>query len=171
MKNKCPVCGGTDITIEEKDYPFVESGLDNVILIGVKVIDCHDCSEEFVSIPNVAPLMDIIAEQIILKAGRLTGKEIRFLRKTLLLNISEFATLLGVDRVSLSRWENDQVRPTTSNDRLIRLTYTTCKKIADSTREKLIERLRDRSFEEIEAAEPYFVSASSVGVIRQEKNP
>ncbi len=155
--DKCPICGNTGITTRKKDYRFIESGLDNVVLTGVEVVECNKCDEEFVSIPNAAQLMDFIAEQIILKPTRLTGKEIKFLRKNLLLNTREFATLLGVDRVSLSRWENDKVKPTASNDRLIRLTYTACKKTVDSTREKLIKRLRDIS-PATEATERYFVS-------------
>ena len=160
--DKCPICGGTNLTTEKKDYQFVDSGLDNVILAGIDVTECPDCGEEFVSIPNVLGLMDLIAEQIILKPGSLTGQEIRFLRKNLLMKISEFATLLGIDRVSLSRWENEQVRPTVANDRLIRLTYATCKKINETTRNKLIERLKDKSLEGA-VAERYFISAFSAG--------
>ncbi len=168
--DKCPVCGNTNLISGKKEYQFVESGLDNVILAGVDVTQCPECNEEFVSIPNVVALMDLIAEQIMLKTGRLTGQEIRFLRKNLLMKIAEFATLLGVDRVSLSRWENEQVKPTVANDRLIRLTYATCKKINENTRKKLIERLKDKSPEDT-CTERYFIPAFTVGSeVRQSRN-
>ncbi len=156
--DKCSICGNTNLTITKKNYQFVESGLDNVMLAGANVTECSNCGEEFVSVPNAAKLMDSIAELIILKTGSLTGQEIRFLRKNLFMTIEEFATLLGVTRVSLSRWENEQVKPAVNNDRLIRLTYATCKKISETTRKKLIKRFKDESLEGT-VPERYFISA------------
>ena len=61
---------------------------------------------------------------LIKKASSLTGKEIRFLRKELLLKANELATVLGVTKVTVSRWENDKEKIGLTTDRLIRLFYT-----------------------------------------------
>ena len=68
--------------------------------------------------------------------------EIRFLRKNLHLKINEFAQLLGVDRVTVSRWENEHEKPSRSADRLIRLTYAVESKLDNSVMDPLRSNLR-----------------------------
>lgn len=99
--------------------------------------------------------MRLIAESILLKPTSLNGAEIRFLRKNLYLKINEFAQLLGVDRVTVSRWENEHEKPSRSADRLVRLTYALEAKIGEGVVEELRKNLRK---EEIESTVDFFVS-------------
>ncbi|MBP8645778.1 MAG: helix-turn-helix domain-containing protein [Syntrophobacteraceae bacterium] len=92
--------------------------MDNVDLTNVEMGICGDCGEKVVSIPRSSELMKRIGESILLKPTNLNGAEIRFLRKNLRLKIHEFAQLLGVDRVTVSRWENEHEKPSRSADRL-----------------------------------------------------
>ena len=124
-KNRCLACGNKSITITNKDYHFTESGLDNLYLKDIETLTCNICGEEVVSIPKPTELMSLIGEYIVLKKNSLSGEEIKLLRKNLHLKINEFAQLIGVDRVTVSRWENGHETPPKTTDRLIRLIYVT----------------------------------------------
>lgn len=99
--------------------------------------------------------MKSICESILLKPMILSGAEIRFLRKNLALKITEFAQLLGMDRVTVSRWENGHEMPSRSADRLVRLTYAVEANIPENAREQLRRNFRK---EEIDSKVDYFVS-------------
>jgi putative transcriptional regulator len=136
-------------------HHFLESGLDNVHLTNVEIGTCADCGEKVISIPHSTELMRLIGESVLLKPTSLIGAEIRFLRKNLHLKINEFAQLLGVDRVTVSRWENEHEKPSRSADRLVRLTYALEAKIGEGVVEELRKNLRK---EEIESTVDFFVS-------------
>jgi len=152
---KCPTCGSEHFVLKKSHHHFLESGLDNVHLTNVDIGICNDCNEKIVSIPHSIELMKLIGESILLKPTNLNGAEIRFLRKNLLLKINEFAQLLGVDRVTVSRWENGHERLSKSTDRLIRLTYAVEARASDPVMETIRKNLRK---EEIDSKVDYFVS-------------
>jgi len=106
-----------------QSYHFVEIGLDNVYLTNVETSHCPDCNANSVSIPKSPQLLNCIGEAVVLSSGLLTGPEIRFLRKNLRIKINDFAKLLRVSRVTLSRWENGQIKITRPIDLLIRSIY------------------------------------------------
>jgi putative zinc finger/helix-turn-helix YgiT family protein len=122
MKNvKCPSCRQMKQTHIGK-YHYTESGLPNVWLSGVEVFEC-DCGENFAFIPCLEELHKLIGKTLIKKEDQLSGREIRFLRKHLMLKSKDFAKELGVQNVTVSRWENGDSQPSESVDRLIRLVY------------------------------------------------
>ena len=116
-------------TIEEKratfdsPYHFVDSGLPNVYLTGIKYRICTECKKQAADIPAVKQLMIVIGRTVVSKEAPLTGLEIRFLRKRLGKKASEFAKEIGVGDEEISRWENGHVQPSKSADRLIRVFY------------------------------------------------
>jgi len=63
-------------------------------------------------------LMRILALAVIKKPYRLTGEEVRFLRKYL--RLTEFSRLIHVDKTTLSKSENNDDRLGDQSDRLIR---------------------------------------------------
>ena len=121
---KCRDCGQEMQQIQES-YPYTESGLDNVYLEGIPV---YRCSNDHVvaRIPRPAALSDAIADAVLSKSSRLTGPEIRYLRKHLRLKAKEFAKQLGVDKTTYSRWEHKGAGP--HADKLIRATYAAHRK-------------------------------------------
>lgn len=151
---KCPTCGSEHFLFEKSHHHFLESGLENVHLTNVEIGTCADCGEKVVSIPHSTELMRLIGESVLLKPTSLIGAEIRFLRKNLHLKINEFAQLLGVDRVTVSRWENEHEKPSRSADRLVRLTYALEAKIGAGVVEELRKNLRK---EEIDSKVDFFV--------------
>lgn len=115
----CSNCGAEAIrTIGV--YPFKESGLSNLVLIGVNLIQCSTCGNIDPIIPDVNDLMRAIAWHIATQRFRLTGEDVRFLRKYLRMTGVEFAELLGADKSTLSKWENSADTVGTANERLIR---------------------------------------------------
>lgn len=151
---KCPTCGGEHFAFQKTHHHFLESGLENVDLTNVETGICNDCGERIVSILRSTELMKLIGESILLKPTNLNGAEIRFLRKNLHLKINEFAQLLGVDRVTVSRWENGHEKPSRSVDRLVRLTYAVETGIAEPTMDQLRKNLRK---EKVDSEVDYFV--------------
>jgi putative transcriptional regulator len=155
LYEKCPTCESTDIIFKKGHHHFLESGLENVHLSNADIWRCNGCGEEIVSIPRSMELMKSIAESILLKPTSLSGAEIRFLRKNLAMKINEFSQLLGVDRVTVSRWENDHERPSKSAERLIRLTYAVEARVGETVMEPLRKNLRK---EVADSQVDYFVS-------------
>ena len=147
-KNLCPNCESKDTVIERGKHRFNESGLDNVILINVEIQKCKECGEKVVSIPNPNQLLKVIGEQIILKPNKLSPAEIKFLRKNIYLKIQEFAQTIGVHRVTVSRWERGNSRPTPSEDRLIRMVYSQYANVSESTKKSLLEEIFKKEISE-----------------------
>ncbi len=148
-KEKCLNCGSKDLVVSRGEHKFPESGLDNVTLINVEIEKCNTCGEKVVSIPNPNQLLKVIGEQVILKPNRLSAKEIRFLRKNIYLKTQEFAQITGVQRGTVSRWENEHSEPTPSEDRLIRMIYAQYASVSESIKKNLEEMLRKDISKEI----------------------
>ncbi len=117
---ECSNCGSVS-QVRSGIYPFRESGLRNVVLVGVDVAKCGQCGNEDPIIPNINGLMRVLAKAVISQPNRLSGEQLRFLRKFMGKNGREFCELIGVDKSTLSKWENNEDPVGPSNDRLIRL--------------------------------------------------
>lgn len=118
---KCPGCGKTMSGRRREAYRYGECGLPNVILRGIEVHECSGCGEQIVSIPRMAELHRVLALAVARQHARLSGAEIRFLRKHLGLSGADFARIMGVDAATVSRWENEKDPMGTIAERLLRL--------------------------------------------------
>jgi len=109
------------VTPERRSYQYAESSLPNVILQGIEVADCPKCGNSDVIIPRMAKIHRAIAQALANSPARLTGEQLRFLRKHLGLSGEQLGGYLHTDKTKISKWENgeDQIGPAT--DRLIRL--------------------------------------------------
>lgn len=118
---KCSMCENTknlkSVSIVHK---YKESGLDNVILHGVKESRCEECGEIYMSFGDVDKLHQLIATHLIQKSDLLSGKEVRFLRKHLGYSGSVFSQLVGYEVEHLSRIENGKSAVQEIFDRLVR---------------------------------------------------
>ncbi|HUU40238.1 MAG TPA: type II TA system antitoxin MqsA family protein [Desulfatiglandales bacterium] len=140
---KCPACNKV-MTCRTGEYHYTESGLNNVYLSGVEICECT-CKEKMVAIPSVMELHRLIGIVLINKNTPLTGEEIKFLCKNMGISGKIFAEVIGIDKATLSRWENDNQVVLKSNDRLIRLAYSNVRGIS----KKEIKRLIEDKFREI----------------------
>ncbi len=118
--HECANCGQV-VSPERRSYRYLESGLANVILQGVKIADCPKCANSDVIIPRMSKLHRSIAQALVNSPARLTGDQFRFLRKHLGLSGEQLAGYLHTDRTKISKWERDEDRIGPSTDRLVRL--------------------------------------------------
>lgn len=119
---RCLQCGAAMKSQKKQRYQYRESGLKNIYLV-VTVYRCSKCGETFPEIPNVKGLHAAIADQLFQKPAPLTGPEIRFLRKEMGMKARDFASLLGVNAVTVSRWETGAEKVGHTADRLVRCFY------------------------------------------------
>jgi transcriptional regulator with XRE-family HTH domain len=102
------------------DYPFPESGLPNVVLLDIPLLKCPDCRQVEPLIPRAKHLIRALAQAVLHKPAKLCGAEIRYLRKHIGWKAVELARLMGVDKTTISKWENDQDLIGPQSDRLLR---------------------------------------------------
>jgi putative zinc finger/helix-turn-helix YgiT family protein len=117
----CRACGKAKMTSGEETYDYRECGLPNVVLVGVVVRRCPSCGHHELVLPRITELHRTIALAVIHKRARLSGAEVRFLRKSLGWSGVDFARHIGVDPSTVSNWENDKDPIGASSDRLLRL--------------------------------------------------
>jgi DNA-binding transcriptional regulator YiaG len=106
-----------------RPYHFLDSGLPNVYLSGVKYWVCGKCGAQSAEIPAPEQLMNVIGESVVMKPGMLTGQEIRFLRKRVGKRAADFAALINKTPEHFSKLETGALPLQEPTDKLIRLTY------------------------------------------------
>jgi transcriptional regulator with XRE-family HTH domain len=135
-------CGcGEQATLTSGDYLFVESGLNNVTLHGVELLNCDMCGTLTPVLSKINELMQVIASALVLKPSQLTGKEIRFLRKYIGFTGEQFAGKLSLTKEHISRIENDKHPVGAQTDRLIRYLAISARPNLKNEMERLFERL------------------------------
>jgi putative zinc finger/helix-turn-helix YgiT family protein len=121
MSKKCRACHEAEVRVTRENYSYKECGLPNVVLVGVEVRRCPSCGEVVVPLPRVTELHRVIAMAVIHKPERLSGAEVRYLRKYLGWSGEDFGQHMGVDRSTVSNWETDKAPIGPTSDRLLRL--------------------------------------------------
>jgi DNA-binding transcriptional regulator YiaG len=76
---------------------------------------------------------------VVRKPARLTGAEVRFLRKLLGYSGADFARHIGVDPTVVSKWENDQQPIGEQSDRLLRMMVAHGRPLEEYPLDKLAE--------------------------------
>jgi len=88
MGIRCSHCGA-HVRVVHCTYELKQVGLKNVVLQGIEIVKCPKCKNEDPIIPNMNGLMRALALAVIEKPYRLTGEEVRFLRKYLRLTVRQ----------------------------------------------------------------------------------
>ena len=105
-------------------YHFVDSGLSNVYLAGIKYRLCRECGKQSADIPAVGQLLKAIGRLLVESRTILTGDELRFLRKRLGKKAAEFAQVLSVTPEHYSRLETGKLPISEVADKMVRAYYT-----------------------------------------------
>jgi putative transcriptional regulator len=117
----CANCGAT-VRFERRNYQYTDSGLSNVVLQGVEVARCDACGSEDVILPFPERIHWAIARALVAEnPARMTGEQLRFLRKHLGFSGEQLARHLGTDKTKISKWERGEDPIGKSTDRLVRL--------------------------------------------------
>lgn len=102
-------------------YHYTMCGLDNVWLKNGYTMH-QTAYGKGISIKAADDLHKLLALQLVKKVGRLTGKELRFLRVEMGLSQAALAKMQGVTENAVSLWERHGKVPK-ANDALTRLLY------------------------------------------------
>lgn len=145
MSKKCRTCNKAELTAGAETYLYTESGLPNVVLVGVEVRRCPSCGHHELVLPRVTELHRTIAHTVIHKLARLSGAEVRYLRKYLGWSGADFARHMGVDPSTVSNWENDKDPIGPTSDRLLRLMVARNGPVEDYTLEDLTKIENERT--------------------------
>jgi putative zinc finger/helix-turn-helix YgiT family protein len=86
----------------------------------VVVQRCSACGEEMVGIPDLQGLARAAAIARAQSPERLTGKEVRFIRRALDMKQKDFAEAMDLSAEHVSRWENDHNGIGGASEKLIR---------------------------------------------------
>lgn len=150
----CHACNA-EMKESRQQYHYTESGLDNIYLEDISVYHCT-CGEFCANIPKINELQTLIGNLIIQKTTPLNGREIVFLRNNIGLSTIKFAEHIGVDKSTLSRWENDSQDLSKSNDRFIRFLYATLKGLSSND---IIHLLKEaaRDFNKKSSENPIYI--------------
>ncbi|MCC6367054.1 MAG: hypothetical protein IT165_26335 [Bryobacterales bacterium] len=117
---RCTHCGAP-VTQSRRNYRYTESGLSNVVLQGVEVADCPSCGNSDVIIPRLVRIHQAIAQALANSPARLTGEQLRFLRKHLGFSGDQLGSYLHTDKTKVSKWERGEDLIGQASDRLVRL--------------------------------------------------
>jgi DNA-binding transcriptional regulator YiaG len=134
---QCSQCGASAPVIRG-NYKFDEIGIP-VMLVRARLVKCTECGNMDPIIPNLDRIMDYLALTVICKPYKLTGKEVRFLRKYTGKSQEEFAKRISVNPTTISKWENSQTEPGPQSDRLIRLLVVNLSERLEKTDKKIME--------------------------------
>ncbi|MBD3373265.1 MAG: helix-turn-helix domain-containing protein [Candidatus Coatesbacteria bacterium] len=147
MANKCSLC---ENAMEETrgDYPFPESGLPNVVLVYIPLLKCPNCGNVEPMIHRAKHLIRALALIVLSKPHALCGAEIRYLRKHVGWKAVELAQILGVDKTTVSKWENDQDPIGSQSDRLLRVIIRNQIKVKE-LHEAAVRAEREERFQEL----------------------
>jgi DNA-binding transcriptional regulator YiaG len=148
-----------------KPYHFLDSGLPNVYLIGVKYWVCGKCGAQSAEIPAPEQLMNVIGESVVMKPGMLTGEEIKFLRKRVGKKAADFAALINKTPEHFSKLETGALPLQEPTDKLIRLTYGLL--MRDS---ELFERISSKVEEWLSSIDPGKKSPKRIQITKAGKS-
>lgn len=118
VKRKCYDCGKT-MTGKRENYSYQEVGLHSVVLLNIVVYHCK-CGAIVPEIPYTGVLHHCIAMSVLQKKALLSGEEIRFIRKAAGFSATDLARVLGMEKGTISRWENSKQGIGKDADRLLR---------------------------------------------------
>ncbi len=116
---RCGECG-EPMQRSRGAIPYRESGLDNVRLENVPIWKCRNGHVD-AQVPAVDELHKLLAEILVMQPTPLRGQDVKFLRKFLGYTVRDMAALIGLNYVSLSKFENGRLRITRKTEALVRL--------------------------------------------------
>ncbi len=101
-------------------YHYTESGLRNVWLRNG--FSLHETPYgEGIAIEDAEGLHKALALALVMKPGKLTGTELRFLRKEMELSQASLATSLGANVQTIAAWEKGKAHISGPADKMVRI--------------------------------------------------
>ena len=132
------------LATEAEPFHFIDSGLDNVYLVGIRYFEKPDGTFT-AEIPAIKQLLNLIASDLVFSDAQLRGSEIRFLRKRLGIKSSEMAKHLSLDGSTLSRIETEKQDFSIQVSQLMKVAYILlCEDIKmEESKQRLLQIIND----------------------------
>jgi DNA-binding transcriptional regulator YiaG len=103
-------------------HHYLECGLNNIFLLnGFNTMETSQ--GKATSIHDMDGLHKAIGMFLIFHQKDLSGDEIRFLRKEMLMSQKTLSSLLGISEQEIRRWENEKIKIPKPSESLLRLLY------------------------------------------------
>jgi putative zinc finger/helix-turn-helix YgiT family protein len=104
------------------NYHYTECGLDNVFLREIPLYQC-ECGSKAPILSHIDELHRLIANIVTTRDDRMSGKELKFVRKMMGMKAIDLARKLRVTKQTISNWENEKVRMSPAYDLLLKTMY------------------------------------------------
>ncbi|MGI8653869.1 MAG: helix-turn-helix domain-containing protein [Pyrinomonadaceae bacterium] len=108
---------------KHRAYRYGGVSVENLYILNAEVLSCSECVEESLILPQVAKLHAAIGIAIALQPARLSGGDIKFLRRSAGFSLREWSERIGVAEATYSKWENAHRSISPQADRLARLHF------------------------------------------------
>ena len=127
---------GSSMKTQNETYLYDRNGI-RATLVDIPIHRCAECGEHEIEIPRIAQLNRVLTNALVRKPSRLTGTEIRFLRKSLGWSGADFARHIEVEPATVSRWESGKQDMGPTTERFLRLLVSTGTPIENYTIEDM----------------------------------
>ncbi len=120
---RCEACGGQLKRVLLREYRDPRLGLPGVVVLdAVEEHRCVKCGTVAgIGFPNLVGLFAAAAVARVLNPTKLSGEELRSLRRALDMTGKQLAAALGVRLETVSRWENDKEPVGPTSEKLLRI--------------------------------------------------
>jgi DNA-binding XRE family transcriptional regulator len=118
--HRCNMCGELMEKSIRAEHTEDLGGVVVKVLNAVQVLRCANCKTEMVGIPDMDGLGRAAAISRALNPIRLSGREVKFLRRVLDMTQVEFAKAMELVPESVSRWETDARGIGSAGEKLVR---------------------------------------------------
>lgn len=128
---RCLECNQAAEIKKFKAYRYDGVGVENLYILNAEVLFCSVCKEESLILQQVSKLHAAMGIAVARQPARLSGAEIRFLRRSAGFSLRDWSQRIGVAEATYSKWENAHRQITLQADRLARLNFLSALKQKD----------------------------------------
>jgi DNA-binding transcriptional regulator YiaG len=123
--------------MEKKTKTFVFKGFG----FPVQLIDApmRKIDDEWILDINMGELERAVFKKLITKPSPLTGKELRFLRKSLQMEENQFSEAVGISRNEILQWEDEQIKVDPHKEIYVRIYF--CNALIELSKQRNIEKI------------------------------
>ena len=118
----CIECGRKALLVKKPIVHYDGIRVQDVYMRNTEVELCPHCGSETLVIRNIKKVHLMIGMGIALQPAKLSGNEVRFLRKDTRMNVAEWASRIGIAAETFSRWENGR-SPAQQVEKLARIDF------------------------------------------------
>lgn len=119
---KCIECGNEAVLIKKPIAKYDGLKTENLYLRNIEIEFCPSCEAESLVIRNMNRVHLAIGVGLALQPAKLTGEEVRLLRRLLRFTATEWAARIGIAPETYSRWENGR-SPAEQVEKLARIDF------------------------------------------------